>query len=77
MCVIEGGEEANEVRGGGLREVDEAVSRKKDAHKIMCRNSTEENKRRCKAKKAMREKAEEAITELKKCSSGMFRLVKD
>ena len=25
----------------------EAISREKDAHKAMCRNSTEENKRRC------------------------------
>ena len=52
----------------------EAVSRKKDAHKSICRNSTEENKRRYKsmknnAKKAfsteMREKVEEVLTELK------------
>ena len=27
-------------------EVKEAVSRKKDSHKAMCKNSTEENKRR-------------------------------
>ena len=53
-------------------EVKEAISRKKDACKAMCWNSTEENKRRYrgmknKAKKtvskAMREKAEEVITE--------------
>ena len=25
----------------------EAISREKDGHKAMCRNSTEENKRRC------------------------------
>ena len=28
-------------------EVKEAVSRKKEAHKAMCQNITEENKRRC------------------------------
>ena len=48
-------------------EVKEAVSRKKDAHKVKCQNNTEENKRmyksmKNKAKKAvsrsMREKAE-------------------
>ena len=53
-------------------EMMEAVSRKKEAHKAMCQNSTEENKRRYKimknkAKKAVskakREKAEEAHTE--------------
>ena len=44
-------------------EVNEAVSRKKEAHKAMCQNSTEENKRRHKSmknkavSKAMREKA--------------------
>ena len=53
----------------------EAVTRKKEAHKAMCQNSTEESKRRYKsmkniankaASKAMREKAEEALTELQK-----------
>ena len=57
------------------KDVKETVSIKKDAHKAMCRNSTEENKRKYKrmknkAKKAvskvMREKAEEAFT-IKKC----------
>ena len=55
-------------------EVKESVSRKKDASNVMLRNSTEENKRRykgmiSKAKKAvlkaMREKAEEVLTEYK------------
>ena len=50
----------------------EAVSRKKEALKAMCWNSTEENKRRYKSmknkakkavSKAMREKAEEALIE--------------
>ena len=46
----------------------EAVSRKKDTHNAMCQNNTEENKRRHKSmrnkavSKAMREKAEEALT---------------
>ena len=49
----------------------EAASRKKDAHQAMCWNSTEENKRGNKSmknkgkkavSKAMREKAEEALT---------------
>ena len=63
----------------------EAVSRKKEAHKAMCQNSTDGNKRRCKSmknkaskavSKAMREMAEEAITELHHCQYGMFRQVK-
>ena len=50
----------------------EAVSRKKESHKAMCQNSTEENRRRHKsmknkankaASKSMREKAEEAPIE--------------
>ena len=54
-------------------EVKESVVRKKEAHKAMCQNSTEENKRRYKSmkskankavSKAMRETAEEALTEL-------------
>ena len=53
-------------------EVKEAVSRKMIAHKAMCQNSAEENKSRYKSmrnkvnkavSKAMREKAEEALTE--------------
>ena len=55
-------------------EVKEAVSRKKNVHKAMCLNSTEENKRWNKsiknkskkaASKAMREKTEEALNEFK------------
>ena len=66
-------------------EVKEAVPRKKDAHKVMCWNSTGVNKRRYesmknKAKKAvskaMREKAEEALTGLQNCPNRMFRLLK-
>ena len=62
----------------------EEVSRKK-AHKAMCQNSTEENKRRHKSiknkankavSKAMREKGEEALTELQNCQKGWLRLVK-
>ena len=50
-------------------EAKEAVSRMKEAHKAMCQNSTEENKRRHKSmknkalSKATREKAEEVHTE--------------
>ena len=66
-------------------EVKEAVSRKKEAHKAMCHNSTDGNKSRHKSmknkanktvSKAMREKAEEALNELQNCPFGMFRLVK-
>ena len=66
-------------------EVKEAVPRKKDAHKARCQSRTEENKRRGKSiknkakkavSKAMREKAEEALTELQNCSNGMLRPVK-
>ena len=64
---------------------EEVVSGKKDAHKTICQNSAEENKRRYKSmknkvnkavSKAMREKAEEAHTELQNCPNWMFRLVK-
>ena len=63
----------------------EAVLGKKDAHKAMCRNSTEKNMKwyksmKNKARKAvskeMSEKAEEELTELRKCPNGMFSLVK-
>ena len=63
-------------------EVNEAVSRKKEAHKAMSINRTDENKRRHKGmknkankpvSKATREKAEEVLTELQYV---MFRLVK-
>ena len=49
----------------------EAVIRKKVTQKVRCWNITEENKRRYKSlkkkavSKAMKEKAEEALTELK------------
>ena len=65
--------------------VKEAVSRKKEAHKAMCQNNTVKNKRRYKnmqnkakkiVSKVMREKVEEALTELINCQNGMFRLVK-
>ena len=66
-------------------EVKEAVSRKKEVHKVMCQNSTEENKRRYRSmknkankavSKAMREKADEALTDFQNCPNGMFRLVR-
>ena len=65
--------------------VKEAVSWKKDAHKAICQDNTEENKRRYKGMKnktnkavseAMREKAEKTLTELCNCPNGMFKLVK-
>ena len=54
----------------------EALSKKKEVDKAMRQNSTEENKSRYKSmtnktkkavSKAMREKAEEALTELQNC----------
>ena len=56
----------------------------KDAHKAMCRNSTEENKNlhksQNKAKEAVlmaiREMDEEALDEMQNCLNGMFRPVK-
>ena len=77
-CVgIRGRGEVKEILGGGMK-------RKKDAYKVMCWNNTEENKRRYEiiknkvekaVSKALREKAEEAITELQNYPNGMFRLV--
>ena len=63
--------------------VKEAVAKKKEAHKAMCQNSTEESKRRYDSmenkavSKAMREKAEEALTELQNCPNEMCRLEND
>ena len=66
-------------------EVKEAVSRKKESHKAICKNSTEEKKRRYKSMKnkadkavlkAMRETAEEALSELQNCQNLMLRQVK-
>ena len=63
----------------------EGGSFKNEVHKAMCQNSTEENKRRYKrmknkakkaVSKAMREKAEEVLTELQNCHNWMLRLVK-
>ena len=68
-------EEWMEMHGGGVKE---AVSRKKDAHKAMCGNCTEEHKKRYKSRKnkaasrVLREKAEKALTELKNCPIGVF-----
>ena len=38
------GGQVKEIHGGGMK-MKEAVSRKKEAHKAMCQNNTEENKR--------------------------------
>ena len=59
------GGKVKEILGGGMKE---AVSKKKDTHKAICWNSTEENKRRCKTMQIKQfqkqiEKAEEALTE--------------
>ena len=42
----------------------EAVSRKKDVNKAMCRNSTEENRRRY---KSMKNKAKKAVSKAIRC----------
>ena len=63
----------------------EAVSTKDEAHKAMCQNSAEENKKsydsmKNRAKKAvlkaMSEKSEEVLTELQNCPNWMFWLVR-
>ena len=60
-------------------EVKEAASRKNGAHKMMCENSAEENKRKHKSmknkafSKTMRQNAEEVLAELQ---NWMLRLVK-
>ena len=40
-----GGGEVKEIHGCWNEEAKEAVSRKKDAHKVICQDNTEENKR--------------------------------
>ena len=56
--------------------MNEAISRKKEAHVAMCRNRTMENKMKDKCmknkakkavSKAMKEKAEVELTDLKRC----------
>ena len=47
--------EANEIHCGGIKKVKEAVSGKKDSHKVICRNCTEENKNRFIKNKAKKE----------------------
>ena len=64
-------------------DVKEAISRKKNAQKAMCQNSTEENKKyesmenkvKKASSKAMKMKAEEELTELRNCPNGMLRVV--
>ena len=60
-----------------------AISRKKDAHWVMCRNSTEENKKMYKTMKnkalkavsrVVREKGEDVLTELNNYPNWMFIL---
>ena len=64
-------------------EVKEAISRKKDAYKPMCRNSTQENKNMYKTKEQSKEVVSKSTRkrrlkdiELKNCPNGTFRLVK-
>ena len=66
-------------------EVNWAVSRKKDAHTVMCQSSSEENKRRYEGMRniakitvseVMRDKVEETLTEFENCRNGMFRPVR-
>ena len=72
VCGKKSGRSKGDTRGWN-EEVMEAVSGMKEAYKAMCQYCTEENKRRL---KAMREKVEEALTELQNCPYGMFRIVK-
>ena len=74
------GVEVKEIHGGEMKR-----RQKKEAHKAMYQNSTEENKRMYKsmknkankvASKAMRDKAEEALIELQNCQNWMLRQVK-
>ena len=59
--------------------VEEAMSRMKDAHKVMCRNNSEENTRNYESMqdKAIRETHEDALIVLTNCPSWMFRLVNE
>ena len=52
MCKKKRGRRSEEDTWWWYEEVKEAVSWKKDAHKAMCQNSFEENKRRYKSMKA-------------------------
>ena len=68
-------EKAKAIHGGKIQ-VKEAILRKKDAHKAMCKNSTVRNRnlhKRMKNKthklisKSMRKKVDVMLTELKNC----------
>ena len=63
VCGKKRGSRGNGVTRWWNEEVKEAISRKKEAHKAMCQNSTGENKRKNKAvSEAMREMVEEVLT---------------
>ena len=73
-----------EIHSGGMkRRRRHFQERKKDVHKMVYQNSTEENKMckgmKNKAKtavsKAMREKAEDPLTEIQNFQNGMLRIV--
>ena len=53
MCGKKEGRRLKEIHGGGMK-LAEAVSWKKEAQEVMCKNSTEENKRRYKSMKRQR-----------------------
>ena len=67
------------------KDVKEAIARKKDAHKEMCKSGTEANKARYKnmknrakkvVTKAMKEAAEQELRELSEHPNKVFKLVK-
>ena len=67
------------------KDVKEAIGRKKDTHKEMCKSGTEENKARYKnmknrvkkvVAKAMKEAAEQELRELSEHPNKVFKLVK-
>ena len=76
-------EEEREERSGGHRwwneDVKEAILRKKDAHKEMCKSGTEANKARYKnmkvVAKAMKEATEQELRELSEHPNKVFKLV--
>ena len=51
--------EAKDFHGGVIQKMKGVMSRKKDAHKMMCRSSTEENHNRY---KSMKNKAKEVVS---------------
>ena len=84
MCEKKWGMGSKEDTWWWNEEMKEAFSRRKDAHKAMCRNSTKENKRWY---KSMNNKAKKAVSKatgrgrrgpylIQNCQNRMFRLEK-